>query len=582
MIINADMYLDIEKEFKVEAGPGAGKTRFLVNHINNVMRNSKRLGSARKIACITYTNTAVETILGRLGEGASLKTEVSTIHSFLYNNIVKPYSSFIPEEYEVCSEKLNGHDDPIVNGSITREWIGNGDFDDLKHPNTRKQILNLPQCFSALKNWLITAKCTENKGNIEWNLNNTKAVDYEYNKWTGIKKSNLDILKGQFIEYKKFYWRSGRLDHEDVLFFSAILIQKYPFVLSVLRAKYPYFFIDEFQDTSPIQSYIINEIRKEESTIGVIGDKAQSIYGFLGAEVKLFNSFKIKKDYKHTIKENHRSDKTIVDLLNKLRSDLIQDSLMSYKESVIKMYIGDRNEAFNRSQAVCGEEILYSLARDNITSNIMKARLEGTASNSKLFDEFDKIDSNSQRKEYISSFIKSVELARNQNFKEALKKIEWIYKSNPDTKKVALEMLSYALNQYAVYSQKSLMEFYLLLSKHESCFKLSQFRSGKIKDFYDATSYMSMALCVNIVEDKSKDITIHKAKGAEYENVFIIGNKEFLSMLIKPNLENNEEHRIFYVALSRVRKRLFFQLDELSEEDEKIIRKKYGFNIERI
>ncbi|WP_040327633.1 UvrD-helicase domain-containing protein [Clostridium ihumii] len=582
MIINADMYLDIEKEFKIEAGPGAGKTRFLVNHINNVMKNSERLYSSRKVACITYTNTAVETILERLGEGASLKTEVSTIHSFLYNNIVKPYSSFIPEEYEVSSEKLNGHDDPMVNGSIARKWIENGEFDDLKNPNTKNQILKLPQCFAALKSWLITAKCTESKGNIEWVFDNTKAVDYENDKGTGIKKSNLDILKSKFIEYKKFYWRSGILDHEDVLFFSAVLIQKYPFILSVLRAKYPYFFIDEFQDTSPIQSYIINEIRKDESIIGIIGDKAQSIYGFSGAEVKLFNGFKIKKDCKHTIKENHRSDKMIVDLLNKIRSDLEQVPQRSYVGSVIKLYIGDRNKAFNRAQALCGEETLYSLSRDNITSNIMKARLEGTASNNKLFDKLDRIDSNSQRKEYIISFIKSVELARNQNFKEALKKIEWIYKSKPDTKKIALEMLSYALNYYTLYSQKSLMEFYLILSKHENCFKLSGFRNGAIKDLYNDTPYMDMALCVNIIEDKSKNITIHKAKGAEYENVFIIGNKQLLSMLVNPDLESEEEQRIFYVALSRAEKRLFFQLDELSDEDEKIIHKKYRFSIERI
>ena len=66
-----------------------------------------------------------------------------------------------------------------------------------------------------------------------------------------------------------------------------------------------------------------------------------------------------------------------------------------------------------------------------------------------------------------------------------------------------------------------------------------------------------MAICVDIIEDTSNHITIHKAKGAEFKNVFVIGNKDTLSLLLKPDLMNNEEHRIFYVAMSRAKKKLF-------------------------
>ena len=93
-IISTDK-IPIEEGFKVEAGPGAGKTDFLVNHIKNVIQNSDRLSCTRKVACITYTNTGVETILQRLGKSVSGKVEVSTIHSFLYRNVVKPYATFI-------------------------------------------------------------------------------------------------------------------------------------------------------------------------------------------------------------------------------------------------------------------------------------------------------------------------------------------------------------------------------------------------------------------------------------------------------------------------------------------------------
>ncbi|WP_253907624.1 UvrD-helicase domain-containing protein [Bacillus sp. WMMC1349] len=98
MIIDAQTKLEIEHDFKVEAGPAAGKTELLVNHIKNVIQNSERLERMRKIACITYTNTVVETVLQRLGKSVSNRVDVSTIHSFLYRNVVKPYCSFLPKE----------------------------------------------------------------------------------------------------------------------------------------------------------------------------------------------------------------------------------------------------------------------------------------------------------------------------------------------------------------------------------------------------------------------------------------------------------------------------------------------------
>lgn len=90
-LINSDYIIDkIDKHFKVVAGPGAGKTYWLINHIRNVLNRSNKLNSVSKIACITYTNVAVEEIMERL-KLTSNRVEVSTIHSFLYKNIIKPY-----------------------------------------------------------------------------------------------------------------------------------------------------------------------------------------------------------------------------------------------------------------------------------------------------------------------------------------------------------------------------------------------------------------------------------------------------------------------------------------------------------
>lgn len=143
-------------------------------------------------------------------------------------------------------------------------------------------------------------------------------------------------------------------------------------------------------------------------------------------------------------------------------------------------------------------------------------------------------------------------------------------------------MLSFMLRSYPDYKNMSLMKFYSLLKEQEKNVQLSNFRPGAIKSFYENVSYINLALCVNITEDISNHITIHKAKGAEYENVFVVGNKSFLDFLMNPDIEENEEHRIFYVALSRAKKRLFMCLEDLSSSDESYIREKYAVEIERI
>ncbi|SEW00114.1 DNA helicase-2 / ATP-dependent DNA helicase PcrA [[Clostridium] fimetarium] len=583
MIINSKTIVDINLDYKIEAGPGAGKTQFLVNHINNVLQNSDKLGCTRKIACITYTNTAVGTILKRLGKGISNKVEVSTIHSFLYSNVVKPYCSFLPVEYDVCVAKIKGHDDPFVNHKYVSNWLEKDSWDKLKHPNTKNQLLNMPTLNKALQNWLLSMKCNIENDKMFFVCDNSKAKSYDKKtgKLIGINGLNLKILQEDLLEYKKLHWQKGKLDHEDILFFSYILIKMYPFILTVLRAKFPYFYIDEFQDTSPIQSFLIEEIRKSESTIGVIGDNAQAIYGFQGASVSLFTNFKVNPMNMHTMLENHRSSNQIIAFLNSIRKDINQQPSENIDDMDVSILIGDRNKVYSEAVSVCNKQSVVSLARDNITSNAMKDELEGNEFDRKLIEKYSEQDSNGDRKKYIIPFIQAIELAKNIKYKEAIKKIDWIFRTEENPQKQALYSLSCMLKRYHQYDKGSLMDFYNVLCNALNV-KLAGFKKGSIKDFYENNPYRYMAICVNVVEDTSNHITIHKAKGAEYKNVFVIGNKDMLNLLLKPDLENNEEQRIYYVAMSRAQTKLFIQFDSLNEADEKKIKKLYNVNVKRI
>lgn len=584
MNIKSKNKIRIDKSFKIEAGPGAGKTEFLVNHIKNVLQNSNLLGCTRKVTCITYTNTAVDTILKRLGQAASDKVEVSTIHSFLYKNVVKPYCSFIPEEYQLCSSKIKGHDDFYISSKYIREWFENDDLNSLKHPNTKKQILTLPVLNQALQNWLKSMQCTYKNNSVSFECDNQKALVYDKKtgKLTRINASNLKILSRKILGLKKVYWRKGRLDHNDVLYFSYVLINKFPFILDVLSAKFPYIFIDEYQDTNPIQSFVLDEIRKKDIVVGVIGDKSQSIYKFQGADPSMFDSFKVDADSSYTISDNHRSTNQIVKLLNDIRGDICQIPCKNIDNIEATIFVGSSNEAYFRACGVCSGEKVVSLSRDNIGSNAMKKEIEGNALDKYLLEQFLSQDSVSQRRKCILSFIQSVELAVNRKYKDAIKSIEWIFKDEDNPKKIALMNLSKLLKEYNKYTNGTLMMFYDTICRLVNI-KLSGFKKGATKNFYEKTPYKSMAICINIIDDTSNHITIHKAKGAEYENVILLESKNIMEFLLSPDLFNNEEHRIIYVALSRAENRLFIQIANLDDDNEKRIREKYSYlNIQRI
>ncbi|MCU5590327.1 ATP-binding domain-containing protein, partial [Bacillus cereus] len=86
-----------------------------------------------------------------------------------------------------------------------------------------------------------------------------------------------------------------------------------------------------------------------------------------------------------------------------------------------------------------------------------------------------------------------------------------------------------------------------------------------------------VALCINYKEDISQHRTIHKSKGDEFQNVLLIPNK--IEFLINPNLNEDEEHRIYYVGISRAKDRLFVVTPKLSKKDKKLIESKFDFQI---
>ena len=566
-IESGDKLGDIEHHFRVLAGPGAGKTHWLVNHIKEVLHTSERLDKSRKVACITYTNTAVEIIRDRLGSSSN-QVEVSTIHSFLYRHVIKPYLHFIANEYSFDMSKLDGHDDLIISRTLVNAWIN-------EHSNkraidgsyTQKQIQG--RFILGIMNWLSSMTYKKNNlGQLVLEIDHSKAVCYIKGKRIDVPRILRNLLEKDLEVLKKLYWSRGRLNHDDVLFFSIKIIESFPFVLDVLRAKFPYFFIDEFQDSNPIQVELLRQIGERETIVGVIGDKAQSIFQFQGANPEQFSDFHLEGIQDYKIDNNRRSTQEVINLLNHIRRDFEQRGQEGFNGSKPVLYIGDRLDILHKIKSEQSGEGVITLSRKNITANALKKDMEGTDLDDKLFDELKGFD-NIKRYRLVIACVKAVELCRENKIKEALNELKKYFPRSDQGKGYALNLLFLLSSRYSEYCDEPIINFYNILRIDSGIDKLPKISSGKPKIFYDNTNYRSLALCVTIVEDNSNNITIHKSKGAEFENVLLVlDDEKELSFITAPNLDELEEHRLRYVAISRAIQNLFITVSELSQTTE--------------
>lgn len=540
--------IEISNHFKVVAGPGAGKTSFLINHINNIIENSDKISDARKIACITYTNVGVETIVFRLGKTLEF-VDVTTIHSFLYKNIVKPYLWVLDGEYQFDFKNIDGHDDVVPTFSILNEW----------KQRTGQYALD--------DNSLLARELMK----LRWFLDDEELVLRFKEVWSG-KIGSYSIRKDTYLEYKKVCWERSLLSHDDILFLSIKIIEKQPRILEIIRGKFPYILVDEFQDTNPIQTKLLQLIARKETIIGVIGDACQSIYKFQGADVTQFTEFDLPELRTYYIDDNHRSTQEIIDVLNFMRSDAFfhQKSPKSKRGNKPKILVGQFFDSYKKAIDLCRQGELYTLSFRNDLSNMVKYGIDHYFSED-ISDEL--IFSDADRGKMIFYTIHSLEYCKQNKFKDAIKYMKKAYRKVGNFHdKAAIENLKRLINSYSEISCLNIKKFYnnFIFGFYEVKAKLTR---GKANDYYENLSYNKVGSVIKIDDDDGKFRTIHGAKGDEFKNVLVLlqpkenyNEEAELAFLLSPDM-NNESHRVYYVALSRAMENLFISVPQLSSEN---------------
>ena len=560
---------DIDRHFRIFAGPGAGKTHWLIKHIKSVVKRSKRLGLTRKIACITYTNSGVEEIQGRLKQCAE-RVEVTTIHSFLYSNIVKPYGFLLKNEDGkplLNMKALDGHVEHIPNSKFVYDWKRDQKLVYIKDDKKIYEcLLDLDWCFQ-----------NENDELVCLPRSNYKRKVGQY--W--IKEEKLG-------DYKKFYWNVGILHHEDVLYFSYSLIREFPEILDFLRAKFPYVFVDEFQDTNPVQTAIMKKIGESGSIVGVIGDLAQSIYGFQGACRNDFECFILNNQIDYKIENNRRSTDEIIQVLNHMRgNDIEQKSIKGKGGSSVNAYVGPiKTITENLDDKFDNPPVI--LTRRNDYAGQIKSQKDCKLDD--LWNEVRSVDSNPERTNILYSMFLALELSFQKNFKESIKTIDRCIRRYKDKKiipkytkqKISVALLLKIVNEWNYFKETNLREF----NNHYYNYLLNDFNikigasisAGKAKAFAEKWSCSDMIQCLRVKDDISNIRTIHKAKGSEFDTVFVaLETEDDLKHIINPAIDSeDDECRIYYVALSRAKENLCICIPKLGQENRKAL---LGLNI---
>lgn len=283
--------LKINGPSMVIAGAGSGKTRVLTYKIVHLIKNGI---DPFEILALTFTNKAAREMKSRIsfmiGDGESKNIWMGTFHS-VFAKILRfeAHKIGFTSDFTIYDTQ----DSERLISSIIKEM--NLDKDAYRPKTIRNRISSLKNSFISVNAYFSNSDLTESD-----NLSKRPK--------TG------EIYK----EYTDRLIKSNSMDFDDLLLKTNELLNNYPEVLAKYQEKFKYILVDEYQDTNNSQYLIVKSLADKYQNICVVGDDAQSIYSFRGANIN--NIINFRNDYDdvevYRLEQNYRSTKYIVNAAN--------------------------------------------------------------------------------------------------------------------------------------------------------------------------------------------------------------------------------------------------------------------------
>ncbi len=568
----------------VLAGAGSGKTRVLTTRIAYLIDNGI---PSYNILAITFTNKAAKEMKERV------ETLVPGNYAFL-GTFHSLGVRILRENSKECGLESNftilDSDDVL---SLIKRIMKNKEIDpkELAPSYVRNRI-------SFIKN--------ENLSSRE--------IDNLFN--TISEKRVLDIYQ----TYQELIHKNNSVDFDDLLVLPVELFKKYPEILDKYQEKFKYILVDEYQDTNEVQYQFNKLLASKYRNLFVVGDANQSIYGFRNANFR--NILNFEKDYKDayvvTLESNYRSTNNILECANCVIRNNKERKELNLKgtigDGVKTQYITCENGKMEALTIIDEIKKLYNQGYDYKDIGI----LYRTNGQSRLLEEVflkENIPYNVvgayyfyQRKE-IKDLLSYLKLINNQNDDIALRRV--INEPKRGIGEKAIENLSNEATRLgssmfdAISKGKELAFKDLILDmiKAQDNLSLTEFidyvidksgmkesltsekslendlRLDNLEEFKSVTASFEertgsvnlsdfleeISLVADISEHKEeKDavtlMTIHSAKGLEFDCVFLCGMEEGIfphQNSFESDAEIEEERRLCYVGITRARKVLY-------------------------
>jgi len=597
----------------VIAGAGSGKTRVLTYRIAYLLSQGV---DSFSILALTFTNKAAREMKSRIGElvgeSEAKNLWMGTFHS-VFARLLRSEAEKLgfPSNFTIYDTQ----DSDRLIASIIKEMGLDKDLYKYKQIRTR---------ISSFKNSLITVNAYNDNPELQ-----------EADKM--MRRPETGAI---YKEYVTRCFKAGAMDFDDLLLKTNELLNLYPDVLAKYQERFRYILVDEYQDTNHSQYLIVRALADRYQNICVVGDDAQSIYAFRGANIS--NILNFQNDYPdvtlYRLEQNYRSTKNIVNAAN---------SIISHNKNKIEKIVWTSNEmgslidinqlptdsdegrhvASNIFEFKMREHLKNSdfvvLYRTNAQSRAIEDALRKREIAYKIYGGL----SFYQRKE-IKDVMAYLRLVINNKDEESLKRIinypargigqTTINKLIVASKKYNITLFdaikkakeinlninhgtTNKLENFVTLIERFQIENELLdafeitdliikkigiltelkndatpenISRIENIEELlngiRDFTEGQ-KELSDASGNLDefledVALITDLDNkddansDKVSLMTIHLAKGLEFPYVFVVGLEEDLfpsALSLNTRAELEEERRLFYVALTRAKKRAF-------------------------
>ena len=596
VIMNLEYLNDRQKEavlygdgpLLILAGAGSGKTSVLTKRVAYLIK--ERNISPKNIVAITFTNKAAkemkERIIKEVGkEGYDI--QISTFHSFGLRIIRENYEKL---GYEKNFTIIDSDDSLTVVKKILKE---------MGIDSTRFNPKFIKNQISSCKNEMVTPEKYKNLVNDELS----------------------DITYKVYKKYQDTLLRNNSLDFDDLLIKPIELFNKYKEVLENYQELFKYVFIDEYQDTNEAQYILSKMISAKYKNICVVGDDAQSIYSWRGANFK--NILNFEKDYKNAkvilLEQNYRSTKTILNAAN----------------SVIKNNINKKDKNLWTDNSL-GEKIKYVRTNDEKDeASYVTREIRNLVNNGVSLDDIAVLyRTNAQSRTIEEGFLNSnipykivgsFAFYSRKEIKDLLAYLKLIYNTKDDVslmriinypkrkigaktiENLSMDAVLNGTSMFDVISSGKELEFKkLILEMKEKSEVLSltetidmvldlsgikselesehtleaDIRLENLNEFKSITKtfeeesgiasledFLNEVSLVSDVNDQKNDnspkvtlMTIHAVKGLEYKYVFVIGMEENIFPHVNSCEEDGgieEERRLCYVAITRAKEKLY-------------------------